>query len=128
MNSSELRLGNYIALPNGQIILFDKLDELQSRNNEPSIEGVKLNLITGIPLTLSWLVKLGFVSEENYLYKDSSSDVKFRCQTFDDSPFICEYNNDNVQTIVIPMDEILYVHQFQNYYYDKTKEELVIKQ
>ena len=133
MESRELRIGNLIEV-NTKEKRIDSLDErginfYQDSYGETSYDGYfnsGFDLITPIPLTEEWLVKLGFDKKENGYYKDFSGGS----MRVDENIIALFIGSEYALNIAMDYDfvelpnEIPKVHQLQNLYFALTGEEL----
>lgn len=121
---SELRVGSLIYR-NGKIYdttsylityLFEDPTRF-NRHNQP------------IPITEEWLVKLGFLkdNERDSFYIDIEDGFhRFDLMWFNNGVFLkSRYNEENLGVQKIPY--VQYLHQLQNLYFALTNEELTIK-
>ena len=120
MKANELRIGNFvnyegkskcINLKDFENFLYYPSDD---RKNEP------------IPITKEWLIKFGFVIDNDFdnTFIDNTS-LKDCVLIYDTNAkmFIIESDRDTIQ-----FKHIKHVHQLQNLYFALTQKELIIKE
>ncbi len=108
MNEEELRIGNYVNIED--TILRIDLQELYYNSS----------IMTPIPLTEEWLLKLGFESMySNYIVKagDYYNSIKQDCGKW-------IYSYDESDAGCYELKEIKYVHELQNLYFALNDKEL----
>ena len=119
MKANELRIGNYVKI--NKYIFPVKIQDIEAIDDA-------MSLAEPIPLTEEWLLRFGFIREEEY---DEGGLVDYRY----------ELNKDNLEFVSFWGSEDLvginqcqtgvdceYVHQLQNLYFALTGEELTIKE
>ena len=127
MEARELMIGNIVSV-NG-LMRSINLSDLTT------IEELKLNTYTGIPLTEEWLLKFGFgiapfdtssKGDVCYSVVNHKSDVEDFIIVLRDNQFFLGYYG---EWGVFPMfSDITCVHQIQNLHFALTREELTIKE
>jgi len=124
MKANELRLGNYVNVPNTEQCPF-RIDAFEycSKKFIKVAQEVKLNgfevhpltwygeFLQPIPLTEEWLLKFGFEKTSSNFYKKNSIDI--------------QSENDYFLGLVGMKHQ--YVHQLQNFYFAFYGEELTLK-
>ena len=117
--AAELRLGNYVKAPLGEIMKVDVLGHLDNPNyiHASNETGFGQNGFEPIELTPEILEKAGFEKPANSWIGD-----KFHLSEWDDYPLNwCVALNKNNAILVL---KLKYVHQLQNLYFALTGEEL----
>ena len=115
----ELRIGNYVQAPLGEIMQVDILGHKENTNYIHAIsdEGAGINGFTPITLTEEWLLKFGFVPE-----KMEDGFLSYRLKFVDISmpyfEFTYDYGTESF--------EVKYVHQLQNLFFALTGTELTL--
>jgi hypothetical protein len=138
MKANELRIGNYVNVPNSEQCPF-RIDDFECLTYEfikvgqkQIINGKEVHPFTWygkdlqpIPLTEEWLIKFGFSREVKVGSEMGTDGVEFRVYHFD----VLTFNTNHgwwykVQRINdTPLE---YVHQLQNLYFALTGEELTL--
>ena len=123
MDARELRIGNLMELPNGEISKVTGFTENGKVwfVREPKHEecALKINQVKPIPLTEEWLFEFGFID-------DFSKDFRVRLIGHRLGDFFITEKM-KLLTSDINSVKIKYVHQLQNLYFALTGEELTIK-
>jgi len=123
MEARELRIGNLMELPNGEISKVTGFTENGKVwfVREPKHEecALKINQVKPIPLTEEWLFEFGFID-------DFSKDFRVRLIGHRLGDFFITEKM-KLLTSDINSVKIKYVHQLQNLYFALTGEELTIK-
>lgn len=118
MRKEELRIGNWVDLKHEKY-------EYESFQFDFDM-GLKMEYIKPIPITVEWLLKLGFkyhAADKNYVIttqKDWHNSIK------EIEGDWC-YNNNFSDANCYFVRELKYVHQLQNLYYAINEEELICK-
>ena len=133
MKTQELRIGNYLEL---QEIIF-KVISIDGRDNSIIAESINKecpSIITEIPkpipLTEEWLLKFGFHQQIGFIkfigekYTNSfevahNSLDKWYC-------YFRNFNKGEQDDFVLLRNDLKYVHQLQNLYFELTGKELTI--
>lgn len=105
MKASELRIGNFINSPNGQIIVSGietDFDDLTGGEN--SVNDFPLSKLQPIPITEEWLEKLGFKQYGMNEFEHIDNGLYIECSY-----------------------DLRYVHQLQNIFFALTNTELIIR-
>lgn len=118
MNASELRIGNKLIRPNGNIatVTWGVIKDIELGDNT----------YKPIPLTEEWLVKFGWIwnqecnSYEKYPNGDARMNLAFK-------EISVSYTMFNYVIKALIAEGIYYVHQLQNLYFSLTGEELETK-
>ena len=112
IKANELRIGNLIILPNGDIgkISYHEIRLMVVAIEKPDYQP--------IPLTEEWLLKFGF-QWKNFAFRDGTFTVRFQKE------FYVYLSLEGVRPIQIKLE---HCHQLQNLYFALTGEELTIKQ
>jgi len=132
MEAKELRIGNYVIVDNPkhhpslkkEVSVITSVSE-ESVGIQCDVElhyydiGQRLVFIKPIPLTEEWLIKFGFVYDENTGFFRSV--VFGRIYIDNGRHTFCFCNKNGILKVVE------YVHQLQNLYFALTGEELEIK-
>ena len=128
MKAKELRIGNWVRQPEGVVshryypldVFKWGLDDFSELENG----GYSIDMIEPIPLTEEWLLGFGCVKDNNDFIL-----------TIKDEEYVISYFgsvNGSEKGFVIDQDfkcrRINCVHHFQNTIFDKTREELTIKE
>lgn len=131
IEARDLRIGNLVMAGNSRVLVNGIHDGFSGGINPYSWSGdgdsgidvdYEFSVLSGVPLTEDWLVKLGFVhrtaQDISWYSIDgkngiSLSDNKFNFIT---GNFVCQ----------LVLREIQYVHELQNLYFSITGKELVI--
>jgi len=127
MEARELRIGNLMELPNGEISKVTGFTENGKVwfVREPKHEecALKINQVKPIQLTEEWLLKFGFERDVSDLIIEinNHSELSF------DEDLDCYLSIDNGHEWNSTDINIKYVHQLQNLYFALTGEELTIK-
>jgi len=132
---SDVRIGNFLLFD------FPARGKVQYRseriNNEydgfraiATINGLQPEKIYGIPLTDSWLQKLGFEKIErhfqhNWVIRLSKTEAHYSIQFFNDKFWL---SNSEYDAWCYVIREVVYVHDLQNLFYALTGEDLEIKE
>jgi len=123
MDARELRIGNLMELPNGEISKVTGFTENGKVwfVREPKHEecALKINQVKPVPLTEEWLFEFGFIN-------DFSKDFRVRLIGYRLGDFFITEKM-KLLTSDINSVKIKYVHQLQNLYFALTGEELTIK-
>lgn len=131
MKANELRIGNWVNATKGnnyegkgviQVTSIRHGGINQWQDMGASAEE-RYEDVAGLPLTDEWLLKFGFEKDEQhncFVLLTTESNVDF--EYFDGKVHIVGHNSAE------PIDHLLYVHQFQNFMYALTGEELTIKE
>ena len=134
MEARELRIGNLMELPNGEISKVTGFTENGKVwfVREPKHEecALKINQVKPIPLTEEWLLKFGFGEmglSLGYFYKPICGNFSICSEDFIFNINYKRYAVSNVISVDLHGFEIKYVHQLQNLYFALTGEELTIK-
>jgi hypothetical protein len=112
MEKTELRIGNFIKF--GESIQTVTHRDIRNLHESELINKVPFGSYSGIPLTVQWLEKFGFVKNGNHL-------------DYDGYCFIFRGNEVFPWTDLKIRYKLEYVHQFQNIYFWQTGKELTIK-
>jgi len=120
INANELRIGNLIKSPNGEVFKVDNI-QVNSINQRIDGDGVAgsyfLSGFTGIELTPEVLEKCGFEKERHYVVKGS-------IYVFENN-YVALYPEEGREEINLP--HIKYLHQLQNLVFALTGNELDYK-
>lgn len=123
MKASELRLNNYVLEDGDVVLLATNYDLFKCLVNVDRGIGFE-----PIPLTEEWLLKFGFTHQ----YKTIKGHDFFEYPI--DSKFKLYVNLNKMELIInknlfgcILTKKIQYVHALQNFYFELTEEELLIK-
>jgi hypothetical protein len=132
MKANELRLGNYVNVPNTEQCPF-RIDAFEycSEKFIKVAQEVKLNgfevypltwygeYLEPIALTEEWLLNLGFIKKNGYgfIKKDLAGNLFYSVETKEH--FMFQYHDLRIK--------IKHVHQLQNLYFALTGEELILK-
>ena len=114
MKAQELRIGNWVEHDGS----LGEVEDIQKNDIGSFFDGVYFNCyikdLEPIPLTEDWLVKFGFVKEDDF------GKIEFQF-----NPLVL-YKQDKIYWSDILWDslEIKHVHQLQNLYFALTGEEL----
>lgn len=128
MEAQELRIGNYVNYQ-GIVQKIHSLNMNEVRLGELAFDDfshrVENSIPKPIPLTEEWLVNFGWVEGEydgQYVYEISLKfGVLILIYELDVEIFFIEWCSE-----VLEIEEIKYVHQFQNLCYELTKKEMTI--
>jgi len=114
MTANELRIGNWVYNHAGRPAQVTRIEETKTPLCQP------------IPLTEEWLLKFGWIWNEdcNSYEKYPNGDVRMNLQFRDVSGSYVMFNYILKAMIA---DKIYYVHQLQNLYFALTNEELTIQ-
>lgn len=127
MKSTELRIGNYVIDPNGEITKVDSINEegidlgMNSEHDHPEVTFIeafyKFEDLKGIPLTEEILLKCGFNQENGIMsyVLDDYSDVKIVYETLANHYRLYPYTY-----------KILHLHHLQNIFHAITGVELEV--
>ena len=129
MKAIDLRIGNYVMSPLGEIMRIDQIGHLDFPDYIHAMNETEFgqNGFEGIELTPEILEKCGFVKQNNGWNKNKKSE-------YDENHFgLFDYNfcsgeldlKYNVGNGPIP--SIKYLHQLQNLYFALTGQELEVK-
>jgi hypothetical protein len=132
MKTHELRIGNYIQVPFGDeepwVRSVDTInyDSIMTENGRFCFE----DQYDFVPLTEEWLMKFGFVKDDNFNYwinlQTHYLEIFFSGNDY--YPVFCEipeFSHQSEQRV--GLKSIKYVHQLQNIYFSLTGQELTIK-
>lgn len=128
MKASELRIGNYIYVPQRksveQIGGIEENGRFILKHYVSSFSGIFC--AEPIPLTEEWLVKFGFEYDENedWFVLDAESGVSFSHILEGTTLYFGRLESVWVDVL----QEIKYVHQLQNLYFALTGEELTLQE
>jgi len=127
INSNELRIGNFVLAPNGEI---KKVENIYDRyfnmlhDGDGVGGGYLLEVYNGIPLTPKILEQCGFeiltskekgFTQDTYTYKGKIS-------------LVVAFDGERLSVSFWQGNEKKYLHQFQNFFYFLTGEELILKE
>lgn len=144
LKATELRIGNYLQDTDGSVTKCIGISPKEPKvyvecENKNAIFYIPFDRIKPVPLTEEWLLKLGFVKEEDLgdmiyfnLRDKSCKSIGYGvCLNHDDIEFYKFRNGfknpDTIETTNLIYDEpfLQYVHQLQNLMYALTGEELI---
>ena len=143
MKASELRIGNYVNVPNYEQCPF-RIDAFEHCSEkfikvaqEVKLNGFEVHPITWygdnlqpIPLTEEWLLKFGFHLRDGFsnTFQLNVEKHQYDCATitYSEKEGLLRFSNGQQKgTTLIP--HIKYVHQLQNLYFALIGEELTLK-
>ncbi len=122
MNPKDLRIGNLVYY-------FDKIIEIESLHpqNDDVNDEIPFHCISGIKITKEWLIKLGFIKENDcdnyYLENDKTLHLFYIEKYLEEDDYV------SIQYFNIPLRQklkIKYVHQLQNLFYSIRNYELSV--
>lgn len=126
MKANELRIGNYIKLLNKETTVGELFDDgITTDLDNHSYEYI-YDLVEPIPLTEEWLLKFGFVFEDEQHHEYFGSYLRDDLNGYS----LIVNKNENkfiLRTDVFDLTTISYVHQLQNIFFALTGNELEIK-
>ena len=131
----EIRIGNFLSFdfPNGSKLQYRS----EHINNDfdgfkfcPTINAITLERISGIPISDSWLLKLGFRKidrkfRHNWIIKCHRSENYYSIQFSENKYWLSNSEYDAWCYVIKDME---YVHQLQNLYFDLTGEEFIVNE
>lgn len=131
MKASELRIGNLV---NVEMHIPIKVKVEAVTGTSVSVTGIEKNRYTPflldrikpIPLTEEWLIKFGFVKENDWVGFISTK-YRIGIRFYKGNSHECDIIQDE-KFIAFGSGHIKHVHQLQNLYFALTNEELTIKQ
>ena len=120
MKANELRIGNYVHGPLGELCVVKQLG-IDKNPNFIEVEivdgGIGCNGTSPIPITKEWLLRLGFKKVGN---REEYVVFGLRICKTTENEFICpDYDRDII---------VNHLHQLQNLYFALTGQELTIKE
>ena len=129
MKAEELRIGNYVLYEQNSIEFIIKTisDDGFDVYNMTESTWIEYDQFAGIPVTEEWLLKLGWVWNEDTetFEKYPNGDVRMHLQY---EPVSRSYTMFNYVLNAKIADRIWHVHQLQNLYFALTGSELTIKE
>ena len=131
MKAKELRIGNWVNRPSGDVKIIDLLTHRNEFGFHTELVGNvagNIDTLEPIPLTEEWLLRFGFIKRDsNWVipYTDREGFKYHHSVQFYDGEWIYSNDGSNAGCYTLEAD-ISNVHQLQNLYYALTGEELEI--
>ena len=124
MKATELRISNLVShIEESNVLVIDSINrESVWVNESPDYHyEMDIELISPIPLTEEWLIKLGFTKDNYHFVLNDKCSVTYE-KTGSEKGFW--YSNDDTDAYCYRLKEIKYVHDLQNLYFALYGEEL----
>ncbi len=131
MNATELRIGNLIDSYHGIVPITGIKDGI-IYHAENKIGATHGGILTSIPLTEEWLLKLGFdISDDDSGFSENDEGGKKvyrnKISIINDNGFALRIYIDGDSWYSFNWTKVNFVHQLQNLYFALTSEELEVK-